>query len=134
MKNNNHRPKNPLARHWFVLADDELDYAQAGFKDTTNWRLTCFHAQQVAEKYLKGYLQEKNKPFPKTHSLIELLGLAGEVEQGFFDFRSECATLDRYYIETRYPGDISPPPFTKHLAKEALQLAEEVRKFIFDHL
>lgn len=49
---NNHHPKNPLAQHWFVLADEELDYAQAGFQDTTNWRLTCFHAQQVAEKFL----------------------------------------------------------------------------------
>ncbi len=33
----------------------------------------CFHAQQYAEKYLKAFLTEHQREFPRTHFLIALL-------------------------------------------------------------
>ncbi|MFZ0963000.1 MAG: HEPN domain-containing protein [Terriglobia bacterium] len=33
----------------------------------------CFHAQQAAEKYLKGFLAFHDKPFPYTHFVLSRL-------------------------------------------------------------
>lgn len=32
----------------------------------------CFHTQQCAEKYLKAYLYEHSRAFPRIHKLNEL--------------------------------------------------------------
>lgn len=121
--------KNNSARNWFILADEELLYARAGFRETTNYRYVCFDCQQIAEKYLKGYLQFSTISFPKTHNLIELLSLAAETNKNFINFTDKCKILDRYYIETRYPGG-SIEIFSKKQAAEALEIAGEVIDFI----
>jgi HEPN domain-containing protein len=38
--------------------------------------LVCFHCQQGAEKYLKGFLAWHAVPFPRTHDLAALLAAA----------------------------------------------------------
>jgi len=121
--------KNNLARNWFILADEELLYAKAGFRETTNYRYVCFDCQQIAEKYLKGYSQFSDIPFPKTHNLIELLSLMAHADKNFLNFTDKCKILDRYYIETRYPGG-SIEIFSKKQAAEALEIAEEIIGFI----
>lgn len=35
----------------------------------------CFHAEQCAEKHLKGFLTYHQIEFPKTHSIETLVGL-----------------------------------------------------------
>jgi HEPN domain-containing protein len=37
-----------------------------------------FHLQQTVEKLLKALLAERNVDYPKTHSLLRLVHLAGE--------------------------------------------------------
>ncbi len=37
-----------------------------------NYDAVCFHAQQCAEKYLKGRLFEAGASFKKTHDLLNL--------------------------------------------------------------
>lgn len=59
-----------------------------------NYDATCFHAQQAAEKYLKAFLQEHNKPFPKTHNLIELLRLFLTLDPSFASQRPMLDILD----------------------------------------
>jgi HEPN domain-containing protein len=39
----------------------------------------CFHAEQCAEKYLKGFLTYHQIEFPKTHSIETLVGLCKPV-------------------------------------------------------
>jgi HEPN domain-containing protein len=64
----------------------------------------CFHAQQCAEKALKGLLTKLNIPFPRTHAievLLDLLANAGIEVQSNID---DADTLTQYAVQTRYPG------------------------------
>lgn len=59
---------NELTDEWVEKA--EGDFATAGremrARRRPNFDAACFHAQQVAEKYLKAFLQEHDQSFPKT--------------------------------------------------------------------
>ena len=43
----------------------------------------CFHAQQGAEKYLKGFLAFHDRPFPFTHNLGDLTELCAGIDPLF---------------------------------------------------
>ena len=98
---------NALTAEWVEKA--EGDFATAGrevrARTQPNYDAACFHAQQCAEKYLKAYFQEHGVPFPRTHSLIELLELALTIDLGFELHRATLILLDRYAVRYRYPGD-----------------------------
>lgn len=91
-----------------------------------NYDAACFHAQQMAEKYLKAYLQEKNVAVPRTHDLVELLALCQPVEPVFALIESELKSLNGYAISVRYPGQTSD----KDDAVQAVRMARIVRDFI----
>ena len=67
-------PSQALARRWFQKAENDLLnvrnnlQAEQYASDTV-----CFHCQQAAEKYLKGFLAWRRVPFTKIHDLLELL-------------------------------------------------------------
>jgi len=67
----------PLTQEWFDKA--EGDWVTAGrelrARKDPNYDAACSHAQQCAEKYLKGRLQEEEIRFSKTHDLEILLDL-----------------------------------------------------------
>ncbi|MGE5583226.1 MAG: HEPN domain-containing protein [Bacillota bacterium] len=48
-----------LTKEWFKYADRDLD-AASKLLGTLN-QIACFHAQQAAEKYIKGFLIFKQK-------------------------------------------------------------------------
>lgn len=98
------RSKADLVRGWlekarrdFLTAQNELNSAEP-FTD-----IVCFHAQQAAEKYLKGYLIWQEIDFPRTHVLEDLVLLAGQKDPDFLGFKDEVATLTPYAVEARYP-------------------------------
>ena len=68
---------NPLTMEWINKA--EGDYVTAGresrVRNNPNYDIVCFLSQQMAEKYLKAFLQEHGIAFPRTHNLITLLNL-----------------------------------------------------------
>jgi HEPN domain-containing protein len=64
----------------------------------------CFHAQQCAEKYLKAYLYEHSRAFPKIHKLHELLDLCVSLDGSFETQRSTLTGLEPYAVEVRYLG------------------------------
>ena len=84
----------------------------------------CFHAQQCAEKYLKGWLVYSNVDFPRTHDLVVLLRQAEEVGLRGTNLR-EVQPLNRYAIEARYPGDWEP--IDRDEAERAVALARRLR-------
>ena len=53
----------------------EKDYFGSVFFETNNktciLNIICYHCQQAAEKYLKGFLVSKYIPFEKTHDLLK---------------------------------------------------------------
>jgi len=82
----------------------------------------------LRKKYLKGLLVFHNRPFPKVHDLIELESLLIPLEKNIQDIHNYVVALNRYYIETRYPGDY--PEFTQNEAHEAFDAALRVKKFV----
>jgi HEPN domain-containing protein len=116
---------NALTIEWIEKA--EGDFATAGrelrARRYPNYDAVCFHAQQVAEKYLKAFLQEHGRAFPKTHNLVELLELCLDVDPDFEMQRNQLIVLDRYAVRYRYPGDAAD----KDEARDAYRTARELR-------
>jgi HEPN domain-containing protein len=118
---------NPLTLEWVEKA--EGDYAttlrELRARKAPNYDAACFHAQQVAEKYLKAFLQEHAQNIPKTHSLVDLLALVLEIDASFHMIRPDLIRLDRYAVRFRYPGERAD----RNEARFALRSAEAVRQF-----
>lgn len=108
------------------LADASRTVASEGPYDTA-----CFRAQQAAEKYLKAYLAWRGETIPRTYDLEELqrLCLAIEPVPGLIDL--DLTELTAYAVELRYDAEFWPPEPT---AREAVRLAEKVRKVILEAL
>ncbi len=123
---------NELTLEWLQKA--EGDYATAGremrARRRPNYDAACFHAQQTAEKYLKAFLQEHGAPFPRTHSLIELLELCLPLDASFEFLRDLLVALDRYAVSYRYPGEAAG----KDEARLAFRAVTSVRRFVSDKL
>ena len=98
-------------RAWFKKAVHDIRMAELALKD--NPAMTdqvVYHAQQSAEKAMKGFLTWHEQIFRKTHNLIEL----GEA----------CARLQPdLEWQYRYPGDLDEPNTEE--AEDALSLARE---------
>ena len=123
---------NDLTAEWVDKA--EGDYATARrelrARHHPNHDAVCFHAQQAAEKYLKGFLQEHGAAFPRTHSLIELLELCLPFDVSFELQRGSLVVLDRYAVRYRYPGESAD----KAEARLAVKTIEAVRAFVREKL
>jgi HEPN domain-containing protein len=89
--------------------------------------IICFHAQQSAEKYLKGYLVFLDLDFPKTHALEDLILLASSKDPPCKDLFTIASELSPYAVDIRYPDSSSPSPED---AREAVGVAEIIRNYI----
>lgn len=116
-----------LAKEWFRKAEDDLLSVRAILKEGAP-STACFLSQQVAEKYLKGLLVFLNAPFPKVHDLLQLETLLASLSHDIRSIHNDLLLLNRYYIETRYPGDY--PAFTIEEARAAFDAALRVRDFV----
>ena len=84
----------------------------------------CFHAQQCAEKALKGLLCHRGIAFPRTHVLEVLLDLLKANGVCVPDAVDKAFALTQYAVQTRYPGEWEP--VTPEEATAALQQAGQV--------
>ncbi len=114
------------AAGWLWKADDDLRVAQVILSGEigVEWA-ACFHAQQAAEKALKGVLVHLGFDFPKSHSLDRLVALMpGDVAERFdLDALIE---LTPWAVAGRYPEDIANP--TSAEAARVIELADDVVK------
>ncbi|MDA8094915.1 MAG: HEPN domain-containing protein [Betaproteobacteria bacterium] len=85
------------AARWFAAARSDLSAAKV-LQSSGHFALTCFHAQQCAEKAIKGLLVARGT-LPKTHAIVRL---AKELPERNEVIR-RAERLDRYYVGTRYP-------------------------------
>lgn len=116
-------------RQWLTYADEDLLLAQHGLTlaGRAPLRLVAYHAQQCAEKCLKGLLVWRGVDFPYTHNIARLLELVAD-SGGGGDSLAEAATLTPFAITTRYPGedsDVEPAE-----AEQAIAIAERVRDVV----
>ncbi len=123
------KTKGDLIRAWcekgrrdFVTARNALHEDKEIFPD-----IACFHAQQSAEKYLKGYLVFLDQDFPKTHALEDLVLLAAVKDPGCRKLFTLASELSPYAVEIRYPESSSP---SVQDAREAVQSANAIQTHV----
>lgn len=122
-----------LAKEWFLKANDDELSAKDILSDKEGASSTvCFLSQQMAEKYLKGFLVFSGKRFPKIHDLDKLVRLCGEAESEFKKIKNEAKYLTDFYIATRYPGDY--PEFFWRDAEKAFRFAIKIKDFVLNKI
>ncbi len=126
----NEAKKNYL--EWFKKAGDDEISIKAILIGGGGFSTACFLSQQLAEKYLKGFLVFHSKTFPKVHDLLELETLLLRFEPGIKEYEKELDLLSTYYFETRYPGDY--PEFTFEEAKKAFEAALKIKEFVLSKI
>lgn len=117
---------------WFKKAEEDEFAGRVILESKQFPAPACFHFQQTAEKYLKGLLVFHNKPFPKTHDLLELETLLLEVEPKISQIHGELGFLNPYAIETRYPGNY--PEVTFDEAQMAYGSALKVKASVLNKI
>lgn len=115
-------------KEWFRKAEEDEFAGKEILEAKRFFAPACFHFQQMAEKYLKGLLIFYAKEFPKIHDLLELETLLLEEAPEIEKLHNDLKFLNRYYIETRYPGDY--PEYTLEETKQASEAAEKIKRFI----
>jgi HEPN domain-containing protein len=117
-------PKNPIS--WVEKAEEDFELAEiALYRPKPLTTGSTFHAQQCAEKYMKGLLVLRGYTPPKIHDLVALYAMC--LQHGFIVpvEEDELSLLTRYASWTRYPGE-EP---SHEQAHEALDIAKAVRAF-----
>ena len=111
---------------WIKLADDDLCIASDALKYGSRkpYHLIAYHAQQCAEKCLKGYLVCHGEDFPYTHNIRRLLQLCEKHAKWPQDLKN-AEELTPYAITTRYPGE--DMEVTEGEANKAIEIARRVR-------
>jgi HEPN domain-containing protein len=106
-----HDPASDLAAEWLTRAEHDLRVAV--------YLLTMpdppaesigFHAQQCAEKALRGFLTLHRIPFERRHDLNYLIDLCITHDRDFEQFRADADELTPYAVEYRYPDALPSMP------------------------
>ena len=69
-----------IVEKWFQQAAEDLRFAKYGLEAHPPFlKGAAFHAQQCAEKAMKGFLTFKGKAFKKTHDMRKLSEITCEI-------------------------------------------------------
>lgn len=126
-------PKLEMTRQWIMRADDDLRLADIIMSDSepVYWA-AAFHAQQCAEKILKGLLTFHDVRAGKTHDIDNLLKISVSVLDGLEQFKDRAGVLTTYAVDSRYPvphGNVS-----KEEAAKAMETARSIFEFVIEAL
>lgn len=95
--------------------------------------MACYHAQQCAEKSLKGFLVSRSHRFNLVHDLFYLTQECAQIQPAFSELELAAETLGRYGAGVRYPLENFVDPDEEE-AWEAIRLAGEVATFVRSQL
>jgi len=115
-------------KKWITYAEEDLQLAKHSLtlESSCPFRLTAYHAQQCAEKYLKAFLVFQQIDFPYTHSITRLLEICSQVINT--NELTEAEMLSPFAITTRYP--VEDEEVTKEEALQAIRIADLVKEKI----
>ena len=120
-------------RAWLERARQDMGAGRADLAaDPSYPGDAMFHAQQAAEKALKGFLAWYEVIFRKTHDLRELFGNCSRIDPSLRELGERAESLTPYAWHFRYPSERDEP--TSEEAEEALALAREVYDAILARL
>ena len=116
-----------LVSEWFRFADADIDTALL-LKDMRpqHYEIICYHCQQAAEKYLKGFLISKDQMPPRTHDLTDVCNLCLKYNNDFLDLLPQCSFLKRFAVQPRYPEEMH---ITSTDVAQAVKSILEIRDF-----
>ena len=114
---------------WYDKALKDFRGAEILYDSDADNSLVAFHCQQAIEKMLKGYILKNTEQLIEGHSLIFLLRRASRFDDEIRKFTKDCAFVNQFYIETRYPADI-PDEVDDFEENECVQTTKEVLKYI----
>jgi HEPN domain-containing protein len=89
-----------------------------------------FHAQQMAEKYLKAFLIAREIHFRRTHSIEELLQQCAAADSDFGDL--DAGDLTEFAVEQRYAEDYQS--LSAESARNAFGRACAIRDLVLNKL
>jgi HEPN domain-containing protein len=118
------------AWRWLLESREDLRVAQVLLQNR-HYAAACFHAQQAAEKALKGVLYgmgERTVPVHSVHALLERATGFWPEARGFAEVGG---LLDQFYTATRYPNDVPSPAlphrlYSRRQARTACRAAEAI--------
>lgn len=114
---------------WFEKAGQDMEMARRALDPKGPLpAMACYHAQQAAEKALKGYLIARQVQFRFVHDLVYLVQLCAEQDPSFPELLPAGEILGEYATRVRYPLETESEP-DEEKAREALRLAEQVIDF-----
>lgn len=103
-------------------------------KDQGIYELSCFLAQQAAEKLLKAFLYYQGESPVVGHSTFYLAKQCQQYDSRFKKIQRACKRLDAFYIPTRYPnGLVEGVPyevFDVDDAEQGLKDLEEIKSLV----
>jgi len=116
------------AQEWQRLAAMDLNTAEyLQNMSPLPLEIICYHCQQSAEKYLKGYLVFCGMAPPRMHDLDELCKLSLKFSNTFKNIADQCSDLTAYGVGPRYPMELI---LDREDMQQALNSAKIIRDFI----
>lgn len=117
------------AEEWLVRAERDLIHAEQSLGNAIviNEAIT-FHAQQAAEKAVKGYLTAAGQTFTKTHNVLQLVTAASLIDGRFARHFGHAQALTPYAVAFRYP-DLEGEPSDLE-TRAAVRMAREIVAFV----
>ena len=118
---------------WLAIAEDDLGQAlHARIAPEPYVRGMCYHSQQAAEKFLKGFLVARGIGFRKSHDLDYLIEQCCKADGDFAGMLGVALDLEHYSTLIRYPGPDGPPTLDE--ADAAIACARQIRDFVLSRL
>jgi HEPN domain-containing protein len=122
-------PKAELTKQFLMLADDDLRLSELIMDDSEPiYWAAAFHAQQCAEKALKGLLTFHNVRAGKTHHIGNLLKLSLSIVPDLEQLKESASMLTAYAVDSRYP--VPHDDVSKKEATAAIEAARSIYEFI----
>ncbi|MCB0408472.1 MAG: HEPN domain-containing protein [Bdellovibrionales bacterium] len=124
-----HEKQKKESLKWFQHAVEDLRFAKYGLEANPPFlKGSTFHAQQCAEKSIKGYLVFHGKRVPRTHDLRGLAELVFEINPSLDGKIENIGDLTKYITASRYPTELE---FTNDLVQQAISIASLVYEILY---
>ena len=116
-------------KDWFEKAAHDLRGAEILMEHDGGNDLVAFHCQQAMEKMLKGWLLKTTGELLDGHSLVFLCRKATAAGAPLKGNLRDCAYVNKFYIETRYPSD-SYMPVSEGEARDCMDAARKLMELL----
>jgi HEPN domain-containing protein len=100
--------------------------------------LACFLCHQAAEKAVAAYLFARGAEHVWGHALADLCEDALALDPSFDLIKTVAILLDKHYLGARYPttlpGGVPSNAYDSRDSERAIEVAEDVRRFVLERL